>query len=157
MAPVEQTETQKQPAQYLVVRQPGAQVPGVGFVTAGSYFFAPAGYVPSRYMRAMNKEAQEELRKLKEQLTKLDGEKRAMLKDVRDVDNRPVRPHDRAGEVNLELWHVEEVVPVVQDSGLTVGELAQMSKDQERILSGAGLEAKPITVTPQRGGRVADR
>ena len=59
--------------------------------------------------------------------------------------------------MNLELWHVEEVVPVVQDSGLTVGELAQMSKDQERILSGAGLEAKPITVTPQRGGRVADR
>jgi hypothetical protein len=125
-------------AQFLVVRQPGAEVPGVGFVKAGQFFTAPPEYVPSRHMRAMNSEAVEELRKLKGQLEKYDAERVEMLKDRKDPDGRPVKAPVLAAEVNLEIFKTEEKPPVVEDAGLSLGQLAELSGGKQVKGGGKG-------------------
>lgn len=49
-------------ARYVVVKEPGAPITGVGFVRAGEAFSAPSpGYMPSKTFRPLNKEAQDVL------------------------------------------------------------------------------------------------
>lgn len=131
--------------QYLVVRGPGAYVDGVGFVRAGQFFNAPAGCVPSRYFRAMNKEAQAELAKLKAQLEKQDEERKRYYANggspLKDRDGRVIRAPELAPDVNLDLWVQQTEAPVVEESGLSLGDLADLTAGK-RAESGAHLDAR---------------
>jgi hypothetical protein len=157
-------------AQYLVVRQPGANVQhvrkrpdgmtevyAVGFVKPGQFFLAPhPDYEPSRFFRAMNAEAVEGLRKLKAKLEGYDKERAAALKDedgkpLRDPDGRPIRPPSLASDVNLTLWEPVVTVPVVADSGLTASDLADMTSEK-RTQVGVHLDGSRTA-----GKRTADR
>jgi hypothetical protein len=147
-------------AQFLVVRQPGADVPGVGFVKAGQFFTAPAGYVPSRHMRAMNKDAQDELRKLKGQLEKQDAERAAELKDRRDTDGKPVKAPKLAAEVNLDLWEPEVETPVVEDAGLTLQQLGDLAAGTGKASAAIAAASTAAAGSPAKGSdgkRAADR
>jgi hypothetical protein len=54
-------------AQYLITEAPGAYIRNLGFLVPGRYFEAPDDkYVPARSFRALNEEASQGLRKLKE-------------------------------------------------------------------------------------------
>lgn len=139
-------------AQFLVTRYPGANVVGVGFVRSGQFFTAPAdpAFVPSRHFRAMNREAQDELRKLKAALEAADAAKAELYAraGIKDGFNMPIVPPRLAGDVNLELWEPEKVVRVVQDSGLTPDQVAAVAAQQA--------PAEPPAAPPKTSKRLAD-
>lgn len=79
------------PAKYLVVMPPGAQVRGMGFLEPGKVFEAlSADYVPSRTFRPCNKEAQDALAKVLEPaLRKAKGPELEKLKAQLEIVKLP--------------------------------------------------------------------
>jgi hypothetical protein len=157
-------------AQFLVVRHPGAQVPGLGYVRAGQTFFAPdfvvnprtqerKPYEPSRFMRALNQEAVELLKKLKADLEVYDKHRVAALDGVKDADGRKVVAPVLAKDVNLELYVAPVETPVVQESGLSDDALVEMARAAEGLDASTPKKAvlpeqRPL---PGKQGRLADQ